>query len=293
MGSFCAAYLETKRIGVDRSVFYFNDTLVEDADLYRFLVQTVCWFHNVKPSYELLGLVYSIPDLWYEEERKSILFSLGKLLEKECKNFFYDADGRNIFDVFYDEKYLANSRVDVCSRILKRDLSKTFCSAYDPTDWDVVVGFDWAEIHRLERAIPNWEPFTIRSPMCPHQFDDDTNWIPKSKIESEALKISGIKKPNLYQYGFPHNNCSGFCVKAGLAQFRLLYEEKPAVYRYFELKQEKLHQDLPRTKPFLKKSINKVVHYLTLKQYREQYLETDSELSVEDRYDFGGCGCAI
>ena len=31
--------------------------------------------------------------------------------------------------------------------------------------------------------------------------------------------------------------------------------------------------------------------YLTMKDYREKYLEVNK--SEEDRFDFGGCGCAL
>ena len=49
----------------------------------------------------------------------------------------------------------------------------------------------------------------------------------------------------------------------------------------------------PKLRPFLKKQVNKQQLYLTLKQYREQYLEKNDKSVEEDSQDFGGCGCAI
>lgn len=312
LGSFCAAYLEVTRIGLENCIFYFNDTLVEDADLYRFLVETVCWFHGKKINRNLAKLIKTIPDLEKEQDRKKHLLSLGYLLDSYCSQFHYDPDGKNIFDVFTDERYLGNTKIDPCSRVLKRERSHKFINKFSPSLIDVVVGMDWSEIHRIEAAIPYWLPYKLRSPMCPVD-DEDTNWQPRDLTEEFLLTLSGIKKPIMYNEGFPHNNCSGFCVKAGLSQFKLLFIKRPDVYAYFERKQEELHELIPTTRPFLRKSgkiaeslikdhpevrysISKdgvTTAYLTLKQYRKYLIEPNLTLSEEYKYDFGGCGCAI
>lgn len=56
---------------------------------------------------------------------------------------------------------------------------------------------------------------------------------------------------------------------------------------------EELMKENPKLRPFLKKQVNKQQLYLTLKQYREQYLEKNDKSVEEDSQDFGGCGCAI
>jgi len=38
------------------------------------------------------------------------------------------------------------------------------------------------------------------------------------------LVREGIALPRLYGLGFSHNNCGGFCIKAGQANFKLLLE---------------------------------------------------------------------
>ena len=85
-------------------------------------------------------------------------------------------------------------------------------------------------------------------------------------------------------------NCSGFCVKAGLGQFKMLYEKLPERYKYHEEKEEHLRHTC-NTKPFLKKTVNGELKYLYMKDYREQYLETGK--SEEDKFDIGGCACAL
>ena len=85
-------------------------------------------------------------------------------------------------------------------------------------------------------------------------------------------------------------NCGAFCVKAGLGQFKMLYEKLPERYKYHEEKEEHLRHTC-NTKPFLKKVIKGETHYLYMKDYREQYLETGK--SEEDKFDIGGCACAL
>lgn len=103
-----------------------------------------------------------------------------------------------------------------------------------------------------------------------------------------------IIPPRLYSMNFAHNNCGGFCVKAGLGQFKLLYEKLPERYKYHENKELEVMLKNKNLKPFLKKNINGKVEYITLKYYRENYLESNSKQLTEfELLDYGGCGCAL
>jgi hypothetical protein len=44
--------------------------------------------------------------------------------------------------------------------------------------------------------------------------------------------------------------------------------------------------------PFLKKTENKVLRRLTLKQYREEFLSQGKVTPLESQ-EYGGCGCAV
>lgn len=105
----------------------------------------------------------------------------------------------------------------------------------------------------------------------------------------------GVKRPRLYEFGFYHNNCGGFCVKAGLGQFYTLLKTMPERYAYHEQKQEELFAVLGKRVPFLRQTVNKKLRYLSLKEYREQIeaLErSEKDVSCEiDLQDIGGCGC--
>lgn len=265
MSSFAEAKLCVDEFGKDNVRLLFADTLTEDADLYRFLEETSSYLRC-----ELITI----------------------------------KDGRNIWEVFDDKKFIGNYSFDVCSRVLKRELLTNYLhenfgkktrvltgkktptgrSQYKTTylpDKDVVVhvGIDLSESHRLT-AIQNY--------MYPWKYDSllVRKGIIVDKNYSERF---GIKKPRLYSLGYSHNNCGGFCVKAGLGHFKLLFDTQPELYKYHEEKEQELmkkHNCLP----FLRKTINRKLVPISMKDYRTLYLETDAEV---DLFDIGGCGCAL
>lgn len=49
---------------------------------------------------------------------------------------------------------------------------------------------------------------------------------------------------------------------------------------------------VPRARPFLKKTVKGEVKYLWLEEYRDMLLE-GNKLEGEEKFDFGGCGCAL
>jgi len=80
--SFFAASRVIQRFGPEDVTLLFADTLIESAGLYRFALHAVA--------------------------------SLGA-------KFAVTYDGRTPWEVFNDEKFIGNTRVDLCSRILKRE----------------------------------------------------------------------------------------------------------------------------------------------------------------------------
>ncbi|WP_198164350.1 hypothetical protein, partial [Bradyrhizobium jicamae] len=61
------------------------------------------------------------------------------------------ADGRTPWQIFRDEKIIGNSRIDPCSKILKRKLSERWLKENrDPATTALVFGIDWTEKHRFD-----------------------------------------------------------------------------------------------------------------------------------------------
>lgn len=242
-GSWATALRVKEQYGSENLYLLFADTLMEDEDLYRFL-----------------------------DEAASHVG--GKLIKI--------AEGRNPWKVFFDSRYLGNSRIDPCSRILKREFLRKYIDANYNSEEDIIyLGIDWTEIHRYEKAIPYWSPWTVKAPLC------DSPYITKSEI-LEKLRNEGIDPPRLYSMGFPHNNCGGFCIKAGISHFSLLLEKLPEVYKYHEDKEQEIRKYLGKNISILKDRRNKETKPLTLKTLRERIEKEQEEI---DKDDWGGCGC--
>ena len=134
VGSWGAARRTIERHGPENVTLLFADTLIEDEDLYRYLDETAA---------------------------QARLQPLVRLEE-----------GRDPWEVFHDKRFLGNSRIDPCSRILKRELMRKWMNAnYTPETAIAVLGFDWSEVHRFERAKGPWEPWTIEAPLCDKPYD--------------------------------------------------------------------------------------------------------------------------
>ncbi len=240
--SFFAARRVIERYGKDKVVLLFADVLMEDEDLYRFLDEAAA--------------------------------HLGVPLTRI-------SDGRTPWQVFKDVRFLGNSRIDPCSKILKRDKLWSWMLEHTPKA-TVHVGLDWTEEHRLERLRSYRPEFQIEAPMMWEPLVD------KADMLVDLVKL-GIQPPRSYAQGFPHANCGGMCVKAGQAQFRLLLETMPERYAYHEEQERQLRAYLQKDVAILRDRRGGKSRPMTLEEFRKRIQQ-----GVEhDRHDWGGCGCAI
>lgn len=244
-GSWAAAKRVVARHGSAEVTLLFTDTKMEDPDLYRFL----------------------------EEAAVDVGAELVKI-----------ADGRNIWEVFRDERFLGNSRIDPCSKILKRRLADRWLEDHrDPEDTIVYVGVDWTEEHRFTRLRDRKKPWIYEAPLC------EAPYITKLEI-FDQLRAAGIRRPRLYDLGFSHNNCGGGCVKAGVGHFTNLARALPEVYRSWELEEAKMQEFLGRDDISILRITRAGVEVpLTLRDLRIQL----EEGYQPDLFEIGGCGCMI
>lgn len=192
-------------------------------------------------------------------------------------------DGRTPWQVFHDVKYLGNTRADPCSLQLKRELLWTWIERNALPDAVVYLGIDWSEEHRLERLRTYRPGVVIESPLL---------WKPmpeKPTMLKECRVKWGIKPLSLYEHGFAHGNCGGFCIKSGQAQFRLLLHVYPDRYAFHEQKEQELRAYLGKDVAILRDRTGGKTRPLTLKEFRER-IEAGGD---HDRNEWGGCGCAI
>ena len=226
----------------------------------------------------------------------SALFCDTKIEDEDLYRFLDDAeanlgipiyriqDGRTPFEVFKDVGYMGNSRIDPCSKILKRQLADAWLKErYSPDEVVVYVGIEWTEIHRFERLAERKKPWIYSAPLCDYPRLEKQQLI-------EMAQAEGLKVPRLYEYGFPHNNCGGFCIRSGQAQFKRLHDTFPERYAEFEEAEQDVFKSIGKAHPFLRKVIDGKLHYLSMREFRLQYLEGDKQC---DLFDWGGCGCFV
>jgi hypothetical protein len=190
--------------------------------------------------------------------------------------------GENIWQLFKRHKMIGNSGVALCSRVLKHQplwaWMQTHCN---PTQATIYFGMDWTEPHRLEALRKRHPEWKIECPLM-----DKPRWDKSTQcIQLAAL---GIQPPRLYRMGFPHNNCGGFCVKAGLAQFAHMLKTMPDRYAYHEEQERQTRALIGKDVAVLRDRRGGKSTPMTLETFRHR-LETGD---YYDPRDWGGCGCA-
>lgn len=220
---------------------WFFDTLIEDEDLYRFLLDA------------------------------------EKVLGVNVKRF---QDGRDPWQVFFDRRYIGNSRVDLCSRILKRELLeeklKSMESEYNIT---LYFGLEWHETHRMDVVKPRWLARDIK-------VDFPLAWKPLLSFNDFVQEINklGLKIPRLYTLGFNHNNCGGACIKAGFRQWALLFSTFPERYMWHEKKELEFRKKLGKDVSILRDRRNGITKPLTLKAFRQRLCKNNESKGKLKKY---------
>lgn len=198
-------------------------------------------------------------------------------------------EGRSIWQVFKDKRFLGNSRLANCSHLLKQKPCHDWLTANcDPASTIVYVGISWDEIHRMpaiERAYSSLG-FTVKAPLCEPPYMDKQQMI-------DACKAEGLEPPRAYALGFPHNNCGGFCVRAGQAQFRLLLQQNRERYLFHEDQEQQLRSYLDKDVSILKEVVDGNPIPLTLRSFRERQDAQPGLFDTFDEFDVGGCGCFV
>lgn len=247
-GSWAAArrVQDTLVVSGDRHTLLFSDVSMEDEDNYRFLREAAA---------DIIGAELVIVK-----------------------------DGRNIWDVFKDDRFLGNTRLANCSKFLKQKPAREWLDANcDPTNTAIYVGIDWTETHRVPAVKKGYLPFTASAPLC------DPPYLTKEQILAD-LRSRGIEPPRLYAMGFAHANCGGGCVRAGQGQFAHLLEVMPERYAWWEAQEQGVREHLNKDVAILRDRRGGTLTPLTLTAFRERH---EAKPDLTDRDDIGGCGCFV
>lgn len=253
--SFWAAHRIVEKYGPLDTVLLFADTLVEDSDLYRFNAHTS----------RILGVPIT---------RVSLELTPWQLFRREG--------------------LIGNTRFPICSTKLKREPLNQWMATHFELDArqdnfllepaTVVLGFDWTEHHRVTEFQAEHPTWRVIAPMTEEPIWD------KCRMQKEADDL-GIKIPWLYRAGFPHNNCGGRCVRAGISHWVHLLKVRRQAFLDWE------NEEQDAADEFRARGIEPMAMLRDRRggTTKPLYLR-DLRLRVEngeefDRDDWGGCGC--
>jgi hypothetical protein len=209
-----------------------------------------------------------------------------RFVEEAAKNvggtYVYLNEGKDIWEVFKEKKFLGNSRLAHCSHVLKQKPAREWLEKNcDPENTIVYVGIDWTETHRLPAIVKNYLPYKAEAPLTEPPYADKDMLI-------AAARAEGLVTPRLYDLGFSHNNCGGGCVRAGQGQFKKLLEIMPERFDVWEKKEQEIRDYLGKDVSILSETKNGIKKPLPLIELRRR---VEDQPQLVDELDIGGCGC--
>jgi hypothetical protein len=245
IGSWAAARRIVDQHGAPNVLCLFTDVLGEDSDTYRFI----------------------------DDARVDLGCAYVRL-----------ADGRDIWQVFKDRRFLGNSRQANCSAELKQKPAREWLKDYGDPETDVIViGIDWTETHRQAAVVKAYHPYRVEFPMS------EPPYMGKAEMIGWAVE-RGLKPPRLYSMNFQHNNCGGGCVRAGQAQFAHLLRVMPGRFAEWEANEVDVADYLGKDVSILSEVVDGTKRNLPLTVLRTRI---ESQPSLLDADDWGGCGCFV
>ncbi len=290
-GSAFTACLAAREHGIDNLRLLFTDTLAEDTDLYRFLIETTFAVFGHTAPRDLVDRARAIPE-WHQDRfgRRRPLFDLARDATLALPQLAWISHGMDPWEVYVKERFLGNSSFDPCSKILKRQMADRWLDKNsDPASALVYVGIDWTEIHRFDdghggglrprRAADGWR---YAAPMCDPPYPSKSDAI-------VWLHELGIERPRLTREGFAHNNCASHCCKAGQGHRAHQLRVHPERYAFDEEREEECRALLGDVAMLTDRSGDGIKKPLTLRVLRER-IEAGAQI---DMFEIGGCGCFV
>lgn len=294
-GSWLAAKVDMERNPAAEHHFWFADTLYEDADCYRFLLEGVAFLVGRPwtppaagqfPDYRMLG-DFDFATYAGNPEWRAFLADLRVQAAERLPELTWLVEGRDPWEVFRDSRFLGNSRVDPCSRSLKRAVLDTHRLANtNAAEAVFLLGIGPHERHRYDRlaermAADGWR---YEAPLL-------------TGMEGEFgpfgyLSDAGIERPRLYRLGYMHNNCGGFCIKAGHGHYHNRLRVSPERFAYDAMMERKLSEYLGKTVTMLTdRTGDNVKKPLSLDAFADLASRQTSLFEYEP--GTSGCGCVL
>lgn len=301
-GSWLASKLHMEAHALDEHIFTFTDTLYEDADCYRFLIEGVAFlvgravpwlpFADDFPDYRVPAdtpiEAYAGNPAW-----RSYLATLRSRAVEAVPELEWLVEGRDVWEIFRDERFLGNSSADPCSRLAKRALRDRWLRRnFDPANTTIVVGIGDDEKHRFD----NGDGGGFRPRMAANGWRAVAPLIGSREGDlgtRYAVRKAGLRLPRLYLRSYAHNNCGGFCCKAGQAHWKNRRDVDRERFDYDRMMERKIIAYLGADVSMLTdRSGDGEKKPLTLDEF-DRRVAADPQLTFDWQPGDSGCGCAL
>lgn len=147
------------------------------------------------------------------------LHDAEKLLKRDIT--ILQSEDYSSVDAVLAEGYINGPYGAACTLKLKKRVRQK----WEKEHWDrhtYIWGFDVSEKSRAERVVESMPEFEHEFPLIEHNL---------TKSDCHALCNDwGIKRPAMYDLGYPNNNCIG-CVKGGMGYWNKIRKDFPDVFK--------------------------------------------------------------
>lgn len=316
-GSWRAAKLARLLYPDAEHVLIFTDTLYEDADAYRFLLEGAAnivgrkldWIPRAEgfPDYRV-GEDVPIEEYCGNPEWRAFLTDLRANAAIDLPELVWMVEGRDPWEVYRDRRFVGNSRRDPCSDILKRKQLREWIDENGDAENDVLIfGIGSHEGERFDNGDgggirPRWAERGWRV-MAPLAQLDYTPFPPELRLSWEdmprgvaglymaPLSFYGLAPSRQYGLGYVHDNCGGNCCKAGMAHWQHRYRVQRDRALYDAMMERKLTAYLGQG-TFLTDRTGGKKRPLPLAEF---FARLDAQPSLIYDYVPGasGCGCML
>jgi hypothetical protein len=302
-GSWRAAKLDRKAHPDAEMRLVFTDGLYEDADAYRFLIEGAAnvlgrrlnWTVRAEdfPDYRV-GEEVPIAEYRGNSEWRAFLADLRARAVEALPELIWLVEGRDPWEVFRDHRLIGNSRIGPCSDDLKQRVADRWRKANcDPARDVFLVGIGEHERHRFEGNGGNKKGLRHHMAQAGWQFEAPLLGEPEIN-PTWHMRIEELSPPRLYGMGYLHNNCGGFCCKAGQAHWQNRFRVHPERFAYDAMMERKLIAYIgPSAWPMLtdRRGDGKKKR-LSLDEF-ERRLRDNPQLQLNYEPGESGCGCML
>ncbi len=306
-GSWRAAKLWRLHTPGEEMRLLFTDTLYEDADTYRFLIESAADLTDRRlnwkvpsadefPDYRVPASV-PIEDYAGNPDWRAFLARLREEALLAIPELTWLVEGRDPWEIFRDERYLGNSRIDPCSKLAKRRMLDRWRDEHCDPERDVILyGIAEHEKHRFENVDKHGRATGIKPRLAALGWKCSAPLIeyPPHPIKDVRSDVYGIRQQRLYGFGYAHGNCGGFCIKAGMVHYRNRHRVQRDRFDYDAMMEAKISAYLGNKKATILRDRGGAgpTRPLSLLEFGKR-LEAQPEMELEPSDGDSGCGCMI